>query len=452
MRFLVWMLMFIGWAASAPGQTYTHKLLGRYTFVQEVQITPLGYYAYNGSLDPPDTQKPQYDLYVNGVNYSRDLIQEPHSVGQADIDKAGHVVWGVHTGPSGNDSYHIWKDKSDYTAAKFGADYQANWFVLNRATGQLAMQVGIAPMERNRFDTWIGDWNISKEVLGDDPKRGSGPTSITNDGRLFWGGQITGTPGDMYLETTNLTSFLGGSTRGVYDFVANDSGEYAFSATGSITGPDRNVFLGNFNLSTSVFGQRNWSGTSSMNAAGQLGWWGFPRYPFGPVDVFRNEQNLSSFLGPTRIVRQWVGLADDGRALWAGGPVGSPGHQDLFIDDRNYSDPILGSDGPHDAHPLEMTPGGHALWTGSGPNTAYHTDLFIDGVDISAGAIPDQSYSQVIGTTNDKGQVLWTVHRPDGMQEMWLSTPVPEPSVYPVALLFVPAVLGLRRRCGVRLG
>jgi len=87
---------------------------------------------------------------------------------------------------------------------------------------------------------------------------------------------------------------------------------------------------------------------------------------------------------------------------------------------------------------------GNAVWWGAGETTGHKTDVFVNKFDLTKDALGENYYHARAVAVNEEGQVLWFSSQGDDDFSVWLSTPVPEPS------LIVPPslVLGIMlRRC-----
>lgn len=449
-----------GFGYSAWTQTYAHKLLGTHGYVHGIGINDAGDYWFTAQEDPDYTSTSALSsLYINGSNYSANVLGSSwHQVWRPAVLNNGTVLWTVNIGTPGShwtQKNHLFVNGSDYSGSMYGDEYNCGSYAFNQS-GQVAMAISEAPGQYYPYDVWMGDRNVSQEVLG--PNRGaSEPTFMAADGTLFWSGtnETTGPYAALFRDTVNFTTALlgTGGHDGPYAFSGAPSGAFAWSGAGPNTGTKRHVFSGTNDLSYQVFHDlTHRADLSAVNNAGQVAWWG--GHPGAhDSDFYRDTENMSSFLGPTRSIGQFGLLDDLGNVYWYGSSVGVQGPADIYVNRSNFTTPILG-DGHREFQLWSVSPNGHLLWSGSSSVTGNQERLFVDHFDVSGDALgPNATYLLWDQRMNSAGAVIWDVLRPSGLHEVWLSTPVPEPQAAGTLITALGGLLlGSRMRNGRRRG
>jgi len=352
--------------------------------------------------------------------------------------------------------YASWKDgpsyrsqvfvnRRNYTTERYGPDVWAFGYFLANERGDIA--VGLSPSPGGPYDLWVGDRNVSGPVIPPSENGGVAPVALTDDGRLFWNGtkRFGGVYyDDWYFEDVNLSKDLLGpvrQTRGLGHLFVNRSGQYAWSGQGDLTGRQMNVFLGQLNYSASVLGPgQHVAYLIGIDEAGSVFWYGGGVRDVDVKDVYRNGENLSEFLGPTRKTSSSdPGMVSrSGHVLWVGSSdLFGAGNYDLFLDRTNLSHELLGQQ--RHARPVGFA-GETPVWFGWG---TQDTGLFIGSHNLTreAGVDPMTLFSTDSIAVNARGDVLWLTQTTVGF-DLWLSRPVAEPSV--MWALLIPLLLRVR--------
>jgi len=434
-------VLFCSAVVLCSAQKYTHRKVGSFVYIHNLTLNERGDYAMTATMDDSDDPHAKYRLYVNGTDYSSPLFSVEHRAKTARYGRDGNLYWipTVYTEPV---FYrHLFVGATDYTAEHFPGHRRSEDYAVN-SSGLVSLSLLKNPEDVNSgHDVYLGQNNVSGAVLGTYPNRDALPRYVTDDGHLFWKAHVAdGAPWDLYRDQQNLSSSLLGSNRGTNYVFANTRGDYLWEGWGANTNRVRNVFLGQNNLTLSVLGTVN-SGSNPLdiNESVHVIW-------YSGRNIYRNSENMSDFLGPDHFASDKAFVSESGDALWAGRWADTPNSQFAFLN-RQLLSGVLGSD--QLASVLGFDGLGQPLWYGSGSSHPKQ-DLFVGDFNLSADALGEGRFSfdsQNIAT-NSKGQVLWVhylPYGPYGRMDAWLSSPVPEPSVW-IALTAV-VLLSRKLKC-----
>lgn len=323
------------------------------------------------------------DVYGHDNNPSRDIVT-------SGVDDTGQPLW--YTYVTGQKA-HVYKGTQELSA---GLSISTGGITLNDISANgYAVWTGYDSTE-GVFDVYRNTENISKAVL---PSTRSVAliSKVSPKGDVLWVGNETPTSrADMYINYTKVT----GNMADLYfatPLGMTASGHYFWTKqrTGVV---GKHLWRDQEDISALVFGdtQSSTMERAYFNESGDVLWLASTRDGVG-AGVYLNTTLLSDILGT--------------------------------FDRRN----ITGVDGA-----------GNAVWWGAGETTGHKTDVFVNKFDLTKDALGENYYHARAVAVNEKGQVLWFSSQGDDDFSVWLSTPVPEPS------LIVPPslVLGIMlRRC-----
>jgi hypothetical protein len=152
--------------------------------------------------------------------------------------------------------------------------------------------------------------------------------------------------------------------------------------------------------------------------------------------IFRGGYDVTaSALGPDGRAGELVLINSGSRVVWCGLPGGT--NLRIFVDETLVYDDLLQ---PADtAIPQRFNDRGDLVWIADRP-VGYRDSLYINDFDLAADVYGGTKLTALYAhALNERGQVLWSVDH--GVNyDLWLSTPVPEPSVL---LLGLPLLLFL---------
>jgi hypothetical protein len=138
-------------------------------------------------------------------------------------------------------------------------------------------------------------------------------------------------------------------------------------------------------------------------------------------------------------------LSESGDVVWWGVDEETD-YGALFRDEEDISTPAIGqlTQGGDTFQIVGIDNFGNAVWDGRGPMTGHRNEVFVNTFNLSADALAGTGYAGAGAlAVGENGQVLWEAGNAQGTVDLWLSTPVPEPSVL---LLGLPILMLLRRR------
>jgi hypothetical protein len=225
---------------------------------------------------------------------------------------------------------------------------------------------------------------------------------ITPGGKALWYGREPGAAGpELWFDGISI---MRGYDTGEWEFnwegyAINDSGVFAWTAGLSDDPVAQHVFVGQHDLTEAVLGPDARSGDRVfVNNCGQVGWGGGLMGTTGGMYI-DDVPKYHELQGPSDYAHM-LGLNDAGDLVWElDRPVGQ--RDSLYMNDFDLVEDVYG---------------------GTAVTGLYALDL------------------------NERGQVLWTARYVGGNYDLWLSTPVPEPS--PLLLPLLALLLRGRRQRG----
>ncbi|GMV35719.1 MAG: hypothetical protein AMXMBFR61_02270 [Fimbriimonadales bacterium] len=125
-----------------------------------------------------------------------------------------------------------------------------------------------------------------------------------------------------------------------------------------------------------------------------------------------------------------MGISNTGQALWIGFREGLGFKNTIWRDTTNISGPVLGPTGTPTDEP-QIDNWGRVMRWAYGPQCNGWVRTFVDSLDISADALGDDvwNYTRKGVKIGPNGHVFWiALDLRTNLADVWLSTPVPEPS------------------------
>jgi hypothetical protein len=420
----------------ATAQQYTHRRIGTYRGVGFGYITDDGVPIYLVTEGDPNDLGAPYDVYVDGVNYTGSVFNGDHYCYGPKLLRNGDIYW---TG--GQTRIDVYKNNVNITQTLYGNAYNVSEYRVNER-GNVAVHLSLD--HSSTQDTFLDGFNMSKAALGNGLRQ-TQLLHLTDDGTLFWRGTGPKDQGndDVFRNLQNTDADALGANRAAYQYYVNSNGQYLWTGLGDKTGGWKHVFLGQADVTRALFGStdhNDWAVALSDTGSVLMETFDAESRTLG---MYKDGDRISDVLGVAGGIDIIGYFASDGRAVWSGGGTAFGKFTDVFADRANLSAALLG--GNRQTRLDGVIPNGNVLWHGYG-NLNPHFDLFVEQFNLSASAIGDasQSYWALGASGNKKGQIIWGVAR-NGMEELWVSTPVPEPGAIAAAGF---AILGLilRRR------
>lgn len=325
---------------------------------------------------------------------------------------------------------------------------------------------------------YLNSRNYSAPILG--PQSNSFARGINDAGQITWNGAATGWVGNVYRDSTIVSQSAGAlegypkainalgqiawcgllgsggydafvdqecvsaklappKSQNAYAADLNDLGHLLWNTGGNAQVPG-GVYLDTWRISALVPGVTGSMGIA-VNNNDQVAWYGSLN---SRCDVFRNGDNLSaSVLGYYRAAGP-RDINDVGQVLWSGHGTNTSDYTHVFLDQMDISAPVIGAQA--DARAIALTPDGHVMWSGGNPAT-HREDIYVDSFNLSLDALGGQNRKVFGLSISSAGHVLWTSTIPNtNITEVWLSTPVPEPSSLLALLTSGLALCGFARR------
>lgn len=268
------------------------------------------------------------------------------------------------------------------------------------------------------FDIYrnTGNQNFSAAILGSG-NRLARPAAIDANGRLLWEGQgsATGFFLDVFVETSNISQSVLGSSREAFAFRFAPNGNPIWVGAGSNTSNQYDIFIGTTNLTASVLGSSRTAWPVDLNSTALL-WDGFGSGTGGYRDAFKtllsnfNSANLSqSILGAGSREARAVDLNEAGNALWEGYGTSTGNFNDVFLDSTNISRSVLGT-GTRTASASMVNANGNVIWRGLSSVTNNYFDVFRDSTNLSQGVLGTGEREAIPATPvplNSAAHALW---------------------------------------------
>lgn len=458
MKTLLLLALTVLMAAAMAQLDYVHRRLDWFTDVPWVRLMDNGRILYGGTKDDPELTYKTYDLYVDGVNYTADMFVGWHDVVGGSYRPDGNLWFHAYFYDSeGKWRGHAFRNKTDYVAEKWGMAYQSSYSEVN-ARGDVAIMISVDPNDGNAgYDLWLNDRNVTLEVFGPNRFRFGAPGILFDTGDMFWTGSSPGwSPMDVYLNGSNLSEQILGAGRTSSGVLANSPSDYVFMGASPITEGHQNIFKGTENYGARVFGSVRYEARlEGYSKNGHVVWWAKAAGAYAPSDIYRDEENLSAFLGDGRVMDYFASVGDDGRVMWEGwSPELGLEYYDVFVDQTNISGPRLGWDPTRRGDSWGFTSNGRAVWMGY---TAKHGwNVFLDDVNVTENAfegVPGRRWVSRMGVSaNARGDVLWLARTADYYHpwEVWYSELVPEPLGCSGVSVGLVLLIRLRKRRSTR--
>jgi hypothetical protein len=241
---------------------------------------------------------------------------------------------------------------------------------------------------------FVGGRNYSLEVFGAYHMAKS--FGVTASGLPIWTSL-----NQLYVGATNISQAVTTSVTNVPRQFG--CGGY-FSFQGS-SGGRQKVFVNETDVTAAALGPEG-SGElpSAPNSSGQVAWRGRPA---GQTewDLFVDDRNVSSFLGPGReLGGAWVDEA--GRVAWNGKSALTGNRNKAFLDNRDLTTEVFGIGA--DGSAVGINQRGDLLWTGGYP----YSNIMLNTTNISFPVVGGglQLYARAL---SEDGHVLWSAVGPE---------------------------------------
>jgi hypothetical protein len=228
----------------------------------------------------------------------------------------------------------------------------------------------------------------------------------------------------------------------------NERGDIAWAGKGSTTGYKYRMFVNHSDITPAWLSGQLTIIPQGLSENGHVVWYTIDKDQ--KAHLVRDQVDLGAAVfgaNPYTVYQDSCAISEAGDVMWIA-LDGTTQHSALYLNDRDVSTAILGVGSGAGAAPLGFDRFGNYVWTGSGPGTANVEEVFVNQFDLSADALRGMAYAQTRPLAVAKnGQVLWVAGMADGYTNLYLSTPVPEPSML---LLGLPVLAGLAWRRRVR--
>ncbi len=391
-------------------------------------VSSRGESVYTGAFTPGMTR-----VFVNGVDYSSQLHPE-RPARHFGITDDGRPIWLCY--------FATYRDLYVGTAsmgASNGYDV-VDYLVPQRGLGDRFTYLGT---KDGRTVAVVSGDDLTTPVLG--------PTGIasfvgapTAGGLVAWVGRGPSTDGywDGFVDGANLTKPLLGDARGGSGH-RYDNGRTVVVGKGSLTRGRTHVFLDGVDVTAHSLGSGAEAIAREINLHGQVLWLGSEGA--GKSSVMLDERNVSKpIVGYVQV--DGLHVSDSGDVLWS---AAVEAMHKLYLNDRDLTTAAMGGTDAQFGGITGLNASGHAAWTGFAPSIGGSQWVFYDDFNLSRDALGSGLVSTGALAIGDGGHVLWWHLRPDPVYEwsydIWLSTPVPEPSAI-VVPLGLAALSFLKRR------
>lgn len=184
---------------------------------------------------------------------------------------------------------------------------------------------------------------------------------------LGWDAALQKEP-DLFVGTENLgvSSLLG--TKRSFDRAQTTEGEFfMWQGQGSLTGGNQHVFRNRFDLTKSVLGSGGIGYGGAINNHGDIAWTG-----------------------------------------WTDRNNGFPTF--AFVNDRNISTPIMGTDRRVMAGTVQINDAGTVAWIAKGPTTGFYWDMFLGATNLSSSIYGQAEHQASTAVLNQRGTLLWSCY------------------------------------------
>jgi hypothetical protein len=275
---------------------------------------------------------------------------------------------------------------------------------------------------------------------------------MNRQGDAVWSAWEEGSDTDLfhlYLNDRNVSRPLVGPNGDGGTGAINDHGDLLWGGGGDYTGGFSDLFLNDVNLTADRYPYPHYAGAIDMSNSGHLFW---SLYMDNQERLMLDFEDISSpvFGGHRyRLFGFQYFLSESGDVLWKA----TDDETDLVAIFRNRED--ISSDVLGDytngggMRGIGMDDFGNALWEGAGSLTGNKYEVFVNTFNLSRDALPDGDYAHACALAiGGNGHVLWKTQDANGIEDLYLSTPVPEPSMLLLALpLLLVACRRPRRDC-----
>lgn len=315
-----------------------------------------------------------------------------------------------------------------------GHDFYADVFSL---TQDPALQVNIRGIDEEGRAFWSSSFNGATHVFLGNKELSPGAldsavlSMVNPEGDAAWGHR------DIFVGTQNISGSVLGSGGGGSSYPVLDShGNVLWAGIGSATGMQYHVFLN----STDLTGDRGVNhGVSTYGIADDGTYlWGYKDTQFN-THLMRNQVDLTELAFGSHSFGFSGGdqsLGPDGSVVWMADDL-ETGYSVVFHNTEDISSAVTG--GLSTSGYFQGLDGrGNAVWAGGGLMTGGRAEVFVNQFNLSQDALYGQNYrlagAMAVGLN---GHVLWYTVNPDATLSVYLSTPVPEPSILLGALGFL---------------
>jgi hypothetical protein len=369
------------------------------------------------------------NVFLGSVNYSSLVAHGPHGAEAVGITDEGLPIWGL-----GQDLYVGLTDISS----------QYGWGVPWAPAPQRGRggHISYTAHYEGRYFAVLDGEDISTPVLGEDGES-RGVSAPNSSGQVCFCGTGEGTDGyrDQFFEGVNISKPLLGGNRSTYGRDFNEAGQVLWEGKGSKTSGKWKVFLDDRDITTPVFGAQGYGHPWDLNDAGQVMWQGGTT--IGTSYIMLDDRNVSLPVVGSGPQVAGAALSENGHVLWTA--VDDEGDFNLYLDDFNLSLAAIGDPRATVSTLTAMNASGHVAWCGAIRSGEPKVCVYYDTFNLTEDALGDIVIASWALEIGDAGHVLWYCDSTEfpGKYDVWLSTPIPEPSML---LLALPLLLLSHRR------
>ncbi len=257
------------------------------------------------------------------------------------------------------------------------------------------------------------DWSSS--VLNPNTTYNFNGYGIDEFGRPLWKATETGARagiGHLFLASQPVSDSLLTDPVRVSSQYVNAKGDVAWDATANETNGVQQVFLNQTFYSASIVGANVPAGVGGISDNGDVFW--TANYN-GFRHLFVNDLDYTNFMFGAGATDHRVfgrGMDEQGDILWYTGGVTNGPEYGLFVNNRNLSYEVFGTQTLQQREALQISGNGHAYWDAKLPDWS-HVHLFVDTRDVSLEALgPDVIPDAYRAEADDFGRLMWTVRDP----------------------------------------
>jgi hypothetical protein len=319
-------------------------------------------------------------------------------MGMATMDDTGHMFYVVQDELTNTQDVYV--DGVNISAALLGAERHA--FATGFAGGSYAWW-GRGTNTGGKNHAFVNDVDISALYL---PTVGDARTAGISPGGLAWFGK-TDEPGsrmNVYRDGTLLSGMLG-SVRDCLAVGINDAGDVLWQGWGQVNNFNLDVWVNQTNYTGSLLDPVRDCRAVDISNDGLVAWYGkgagIPEF-----HAFKGTVDYSEpLLGPDVEARS-VFVNERGQFAWVEYLQDIfVGITDVWLDDVNVTENLLGME--REAWPVWLNEAGDLLWWGRGTNLDAIQDVFLNQTNLSERVLgPGRGTSHAVAL-NDNGWVVW---------------------------------------------